>query len=65
MTSTAASSDSLTKDPVNKPKDILPEKTKEAPIDDINRCCYCGEECNPLSQAHSNCMRMRVFVKYG
>jgi len=31
------------------------KETNEWP--DVNCCCYCGEECNPYSQACGPCMR--------
>ena len=27
-----------------------------------NHCCYCGDECNPCSQACGRCMRRNVFM---
>lgn len=28
---------------------------------EINHCCYCGDECNPCSQACGKCMRQYTF----
>lgn len=30
---------------------------------EFNICCYCGDECNPCSQACGRCMRRYIFIE--
>ena len=39
-----------------------PVKKKEDIQELINYCCFCGEECNSYSQAHSGCSKQWTFM---
>jgi hypothetical protein len=39
-------------------------ETKQDPLANPGRCCYCGSGCNPLSQACGKCMRSGATIFY-